>query len=115
MSVRNKDQINGPEEKSIKIAKVAKAENDFDDYDIEVLEEKEGDEQEEEEEEEDGEEYFSLQPYEIFDIVMHPEKQALENFLLKDEKYEWEYSNPLIKRQIRSKSIDMCQPIEDEQ
>ena len=47
LSVRNKDQINGPLEKSIKIAKVAKAENDLDDYDIEVLKENEGDEQEE--------------------------------------------------------------------
>lgn len=61
---------------------------------------KENDENEEdaEEEEDEGlEEYFSLQPYEIFEIVMHPEKKGLENFLLKDEKYEWEFVNPLIK------------------
>lgn len=70
--------MNGPEEKKLKVAKLVKQEN-VDDYDVEILEDKnkesEEEEQEEEEEEndEDGlEEYFSLQPYEIFDIVMNP-------------------------------------------
>lgn len=94
MSVRIKNQANDPEEKIAKVAKVAKVEIDAGDYDIEVLDENE----EEEEEEEEHEDYFSLQPHEIFEIVMHPEKKRLENFLAKDEKYEWEFVNPLIKK-----------------
>jgi hypothetical protein len=47
-------------------------ENDGDDYDIEVMEENKEDE---EEDEEGLEEYYSLQPYEIFEIVMNPEKK----------------------------------------
>ena len=72
MSIRLKNQAGDHEEKSAKIAKVDKVEDDGDDYDIEVMEEKK-DEDELEEEEDDGlEEYFSLQPYEIYDIVMNP-------------------------------------------
>jgi len=98
MSIRIKNHESGPEEKSAKVAKVAKVENDGDDYDIEVMEENKEDEEEEEEDEEGLEEYYSLQPYEIFEIVMNPEKKALENFLIQDEKYEWEFVNPLIKK-----------------
>ena len=43
---------------------------------------------------------------------MHPVKVDLTEFLVKDEFYNWEFVSPLVKRQNRSKSLDMTIPYE---
>jgi hypothetical protein len=46
---------------------------------------------------------------------MDPLKVELDEYLVKDEKYDWIYQNELIKTQIRSVSLDLVIPYEDEE
>ena len=54
--------------------------------------------------------YNSQQLDEVYDIVCHPARADLIYFLVKDRTYNWEYTNKLIKKQIRSKSVDLVVP-----
>ena len=42
----------------------------------------------------------------MFSIVFDPMNLELVEFLEKDEKYNWRYVSPLVKKQVRSLSID---------
>lgn len=48
-----------------------------------------------------------MQPHEIYDIVMQVDTAALRNFLAKDDLYDWVFQSPLVKKQHRSKSLDL--------
>ena len=48
-----------------------------------------------------------MQPHEIYGIVMQKDTVALRNFLAKDELYDWVFQSPLVKKQHRSKSLDL--------
>ena len=52
------------------------------------------------------EEFLSIQPYELYSIVMHPMKRELDKYLKKDETYNWVFLN--VKKQNRSRSMDMA-------
>jgi hypothetical protein len=52
--------------------------------------------------------FMSQQPHEVFDNIMHPEYRELLEFLQRDEEYNWVYINPTIKKQNRSKSLDLA-------
>lgn len=56
---------------------------------------------------------LSQQPFEIHDIVLHPDNIDMVEFLEKDELYNWKYINPSIKKQTRSLSMDMAKPFEE--
>ena len=58
--------------------------------------------------------YNSQQLDEVYDIVCHPARADLIYFLVKDRTYNWEYTNKLIKKQIRSKSVDLVVPYQGE-
>ena len=57
--------------------------------------------------------YYSQQPDEVFGIVMDDLRVELTEYLVKDEKYNWEYTDQMITKQMRSKSMDLVQPIEE--
>mmetsp|Transcript_11481 Transcript_11481/g.19431 ORF Transcript_11481/g.19431 Transcript_11481/m.19431 type:complete len:88 (-) Transcript_11481:86-349(-) len=59
-----------------------------------------------------AEDYFSQQPYEVFQIVMDPLKRELDEYLEKDEEYQWVFISEHVKVQTRSKSLDMCKEYE---
>ena len=67
---------------------------------------------EEEEEDEDNVDYYSQQPFEVYDAVMDPLRVELNEYLERDEKYDWIYTNEHVKKQHRSISLDLVVPYE---
>jgi hypothetical protein len=43
---------------------------------------------------------------------MDPSRVEFKEYLEKDAEYEWRFTNPLIKKQVRSVSFDMAQEYE---
>jgi hypothetical protein len=62
----------------------------------------------------DVHDYFSMQPYEVYDVVMQPELNELAEFLERDSVYGWKFKNPQLKHIGRSISLDLCKPFEGE-
>ena len=60
--------------------------------------EEEYDEENDDEESEDFADYFSIQPHEMVSIVLEPTRSNIRRFLALDEKYEWRFRHPLIKK-----------------
>jgi hypothetical protein len=54
--------------------------------------------------------FFSQQPHEVHDIILHPLNEELIEYLQKDEIHNWRFEDPLIKKQIRSLSMDKTIP-----
>ena len=51
--------------------------------------------------------FLSQQPHEMFANILHPEYKYMVEFLERDYKYNSVFINPLVKKQMRSKSVDL--------
>ena len=58
---------------------------------------------------------FSQQPFEIPEVILHPDFIEMVEFLQKDEVYNWRFIDSNITKQHRSLSMDQAQSFFEEE